>query len=79
MTSAQDRLAALYKLHPELPENPTLQYGPKGVHYLVGRKEGEWFREWEERIRMGVRTKFQGELRGGSVEVSEAAVGLDGY
>ncbi|OCF60325.1 hypothetical protein L486_03006 [Kwoniella mangroviensis CBS 10435] len=76
---AQDRLAALYKLHPELPENPTLQYGPKGVHYLLGRKEGEWFREWEERIRMGVRMKFRGQLEGGQQGEQNAGQGLDGY
>ncbi|OCF30575.1 hypothetical protein I317_01238 [Kwoniella heveanensis CBS 569] len=79
ISSAQDRLPGLYKLHPELPENPTLQYGPKGVHYLVGRKEGQWFREWEERIRMGVRTRFKGQLQGGVVSPNEASVGLDGY
>ncbi|WVF65747.1 hypothetical protein IAT40_000479 [Kwoniella sp. CBS 6097] len=77
--SAQDRLPSLYKLHPELPENPTLQYGLKGVHYLVGRKEGQWFREWEERIRMGVRTRFKGQLQGGVVGENDASTGLDGY
>ncbi|WVW79100.1 hypothetical protein I302_101064 [Kwoniella bestiolae CBS 10118] len=79
ISQAQDRLPGLYKLHPELPENPTLQYGPKGVHYLLGRKEGEWFREWEERIRMGVRMRFQGELQGGSEGERDAGAGLDGY
>ncbi|WWC64223.1 uncharacterized protein I303_106831 [Kwoniella dejecticola CBS 10117] len=76
---AQDRLASLYKLHPELPENPVLQYGPKGVHYLLGRKEGEWFREWEERIRMGVRMKFTGQLEGGVGDAHNVGQGLDGY
>ncbi|WWC73290.1 uncharacterized protein I206_107256 [Kwoniella pini CBS 10737] len=79
ISAAQDRLPSLYKLHPELPENPTLQYGPKGVHYLLGRKEGEWFREWEERIRMGVRMKFTGQLEGGVTDGQNVGAGLDGY
>ncbi|WRT68863.1 uncharacterized protein IL334_005844 [Kwoniella shivajii] len=79
ISQAQDRLPSLYKFHPELPKNPTLQYGPKGVHYLLGRKEGEWFREWEERIRMGVRMKHRGELQGGVVGDTNVGVGLDGY
>ncbi|WVQ81643.1 hypothetical protein IAT38_003767 [Cryptococcus sp. DSM 104549] len=79
LSAAQSRLPALYKLHPELPQDPQLQYGPKGVHYLLGRKEGEWFREWEERIRMGVRTRFSGELQGGVVAGSSRAIHLDGY
>lgn len=77
ISSASDRLPSLPKLHPELPPSPQLQYGHKGVHYLVGRKEGEWFREWEERIRMGVRMRYKGELQGGTVE--ENRVDLDGY
>ncbi|OXG43553.1 hypothetical protein J010_06701 [Cryptococcus neoformans] len=77
ISSASDRLPSLPKLHPELPPKPQLQYGPKGIHYLVGRKEGEWFREWEERIRMGVRMRYKGELQGGTVE--ETRVELDGY
>lgn len=77
ISSASDRLPSLPKLHPELPPSPQLQYGPKGVHYLVGRKEGEWFREWEERIRMGVRMRYKGVLQGGTVE--ETRVELDGY
>lgn len=75
--SAKDRLGGMYKLHRELPKPTHLVYGPKGVHYLLGRKEGEWFREWEERIRMGVRMRFRGELEGGGEE--EAGTGLDGY
>lgn len=78
--TAQERLPSLYKTHPEIPRSPApvLQYGPRGVHYLVGRKEGEWFREWEERIRMGVRMRFKGELEGGLVGTRED-VDLDGY
>ncbi|WVQ75359.1 hypothetical protein IAR50_004978 [Cryptococcus sp. DSM 104548] len=78
LSTAQDRLPALYKLHPQLPQQPHLVQGPRGVHYLVGRKEGSWFREWEERIRMGVRTRFRGELVGGTVGEG-ARVDLDGY
>ncbi|KAK8843468.1 hypothetical protein IAR55_007125 [Kwoniella newhampshirensis] len=77
--SARDRLPALMKLHPELPADPSLQYGPKGVHYLLGRKEGDWFREWEERIRMGVRVKFKGDLQGGVIPGTSGSVNLDGY
>lgn len=51
--------------------------GPKGVHYLLGRKEGEWFREWEERIKMAARCRYVGEIEGGSTD--EAGSGLDGY
>lgn len=43
---ARDRLPAMFKLHPEVPRNPLLLHGPKGIHYLLGRREGEWFREW---------------------------------
>jgi hypothetical protein len=75
---AQDRLPALYKLHPEMPPNPHLQPGPRGVHYLLGRKEGGWFREWEERIRMAVRMRYKGELVGTTVgDVRPPS--LDGY
>lgn len=76
--AAQERLASLYKLHPEIPKNPTLAKGPKGVHYLLGRKEGEFFREWEERIRMGVNMRFKGELQGTRVGDRES-LDLDGY
>ncbi|ORX38964.1 hypothetical protein BD324DRAFT_618014 [Kockovaella imperatae] len=75
--AAQDRLGGMYKLHSELPKPAQLAYGPLGVHYLLGRKEGEWFREWEERIRMGVRMRYRGALEGGGEE--EAGAGLDGY
>ena len=74
---AQDRLPGLFKIHSEIPTGATLQKGPKGVHYLLGRKEGEWFREWEERIRMGVRMRYRGVLEGGGE--GGAGVGLDGY
>jgi hypothetical protein len=67
----------LFKTHPEIPRGATLQPGPKGIYYLLGRREGEWFREWEERIRMGVRMRFVGELQGGGEE--DAGTGLDGY
>nr|XP_031862237.1 uncharacterized protein CI109_002202 [Kwoniella shandongensis]KAA5529309.1 hypothetical protein CI109_002202 [Kwoniella shandongensis] len=78
---ARDRLPSLIKLHPEIPAGVEVkfQYGPKGVHYLLGRKEGEWYREWEERIRMGVRTRFKGELQGGTVPGTSGTVDLDGY
>jgi len=75
--AAQDRLPGLFKIHPEIPPGATLQRGVKGVYYLLGRKEGEWFREWEERIRMGVRMRYRGVLEGGGEE--SAGVGLDGY
>ncbi|ODN91403.1 hypothetical protein L198_05917 [Cryptococcus wingfieldii CBS 7118] len=78
LPDAQSRLPSLYKLNPQLPKEPQLVQGPKGVHYLVGRKEGGWFREWEERIRMGVRTRFRGELVGGTVG-EDQRVELDGY
>ena len=67
----------MYKIHPEIPQPTTLAPGPKGVHYLLGRREGEWFREWEERIRMGARLRYKGKLEGGGEE--EAGTGLDGY
>lgn len=44
---AKHRLPGLFKLYPFIPRDPFLHQGPKGVHYLLGRKEGEWFREWE--------------------------------
>jgi hypothetical protein len=76
---ARDRLPALYKLHPELPRTPFLHRGPKGVHYLLGRREGEWFRAWEEAIRMGVRTRYQGELSIDRVDDASEGPALDGY
>jgi hypothetical protein len=77
LAQAQERLVGLYKTHPEIPKGVQLQNGTKGVYYVLGRKEGEWFREWEERIRMGVRMRYVGELGGGGVE--ESGSGLDGY
>jgi hypothetical protein len=80
LEQARDRLPGMFKLHPYIPKNAAkgLVRGPKGVHYLAGRKEGEWFREWEERIRMGVQMQHKGELRGtivGDPQMPE----LDGY
>jgi hypothetical protein len=75
---AKERLPGLYKLHPEIPKNPTLHRGPKGIHYLLGRKEGEFFREWEERIRMGVNMRFKGHLMGARVGERDS-LDLDGY
>lgn len=70
----------MHKLHPELPAQPALQPGgPKGVHYLLGAKEGWWFREWEERIRSGVRMRYKGELLGGGGTSDEDGRALDGY
>jgi hypothetical protein len=77
LEAAKERLPALYKIHPEIPKNPTLHRGPKGIHYLLGRKEGE-FREWEERIRMGVNMRFKGHLMGARVGETES-LDLDGY
>lgn len=74
---ASERLPGMYKVHPELPKPAMLVPGPKGVHYLLGRKEGEWFREWEERIKMAARCRYVGEIEGGSTD--EAGSGLDGY
>lgn len=68
----------MHKLHPELPARQALQPGPKGVHYLLGAKEGWWFHEWEERIRSGVRMRFQGELLGGRTSAADGEA-LDGY
>ncbi|BEJ13638.1 hypothetical protein CspHIS471_0308120 [Cutaneotrichosporon sp. HIS471] len=77
---AQHRLASLFKTHPEIPANPRLQRGPKGVHYLLGEREGQWFREWEERIRMAVRMRHVGELENPRV-IDDGMEGpeLDGY
>ncbi len=77
VAAAQDRQPGLFKTHQEIPQGANLQKGPRGIHYLLGRKEGEWFREWEERIRMGVRMRYKGVLEGGGEE--GAGVGLDGY
>ncbi|KAL7421438.1 hypothetical protein Q5752_004324 [Cryptotrichosporon argae] len=74
---ARARLPELRKSHPHIPQDAALVAGPQGVHYLAGRKEGEWFREWEERVRMGVRMGFRGVLDDARVEVER--VELDGY
>lgn len=79
LEAAQHRLPALYKLHPEVPKHAFLHAGPKGVHYLLGRREGEWFREWEERIRTATRLKFQGELTNTRIFDDEEPPDLDGY
>ncbi|GMK56641.1 hypothetical protein CspeluHIS016_0304810 [Cutaneotrichosporon spelunceum] len=77
---AQHRLASLFKTHPEIPANPRLQRGPKGVHYLLGEREGQWFREWEERIRMAVRMRHVGELENPRViDDGMEEPDLDGY
>lgn len=46
---------------------------------LLGRREGEWYREWEERIRMAVRMRFSGELTDTRVFDDEIPPELDGY
>ncbi|ORY29114.1 hypothetical protein BCR39DRAFT_532672 [Naematelia encephala] len=79
LEAAQNRLPGMYKIHPELPHPTRLQPGPKGIHYLLGRKEGEWFREWEDRIRMGVRMRYKGLLEGGGEGEDESGRQLDGY
>jgi hypothetical protein len=79
VAQARHRLPAMFKLSPEVPKNPTLQRGPKGVHYLLGRREGEWFRTWEEAIRMGARMNYQGELQMYRVDEDEDPPQLDGY
>jgi hypothetical protein len=50
------------------------------VHYLLGEREGQWFREWEERIRMAVRMRHVGELENPRV-IDDGMEGpeLDGY
>lgn len=75
---AQDRLPGLFKLHPEVPRNPFLHKGPRGVHYLLGQREGSFYREWDERIRMAVRMFFHGELTSTLVREMEPPE-LDGY
>lgn len=75
---AQSRLPGLMKTNPQLPAEPVLRLGPKGVHYLAGKREGEWFAQWEERIKMAAQTRFRGELTlGPTIEPRE--VSLDGY
>jgi hypothetical protein len=74
---AQVRLKGLYELYPEIPRDASLSLGPNGVHYLLGMREGDWFRQWEERIRMGVRMRFKGEMKAGRIGVR--GVDLDGY
>jgi len=76
---ARHRLPSMFKLHREVPKNPFLHRGPKGVHYLLGRREGEWFRQWEEPIRMGVRMRYQGDLTLHRVDEDEDPPELDGY
>lgn len=78
VSHAEERLPGMYKVHPELPHPTHLQPGPRGVHYLLGRKEGEWFREWEERIRTAVRLRYRGVVEGGGTGTSTGE-GLDGY
>ncbi|KAK4685460.1 hypothetical protein P7C73_g4692, partial [Tremellales sp. Uapishka_1] len=78
--AAQHRLPSLYKTHPEIPHGAFLQVGPKGIHYLVGMKEGQWMKDWEERIKMAARLKFQGELvRDPAERPGVVGRGLDGY
>lgn len=76
---ARHRLPSMFKLHREVPKNPFLHRGPKGVHYLLGRREGEWFRAWEEAIRMGVRMRYQGDLILHRIDDEEDPPSLDGY
>ncbi|WRT68862.1 uncharacterized protein IL334_005843 [Kwoniella shivajii] len=79
LTSAQDRVSTLRHTHPEVPENAILQYGPDGIYYLVGKREGEWFKEWEAKIKLAVKKKFKGVLDE-KIEIDNmAAKNLDGY
>lgn len=75
---AQDRLPGLFKLHPEVPRDPFLHKGPRGVHYLLGQREGSFYREWDERVRMAVRMFYHGELTSTLVHDMEPPE-LDGY
>ena len=45
---------------------------------MLGRKEGGWYREWEERVRMGVRMRYRGVLEGHRAD-DEIPPSLDGY
>lgn len=77
---ARERIPGMLKMHPYVPRTAAkgLVRGPRGVHYLQGRKEGEWFREWEERVRMGVQMQHKGELRG-TIRGERDVPSLDGY
>ncbi|WVQ81641.1 hypothetical protein IAT38_003765 [Cryptococcus sp. DSM 104549] len=79
--AARRRVPSLGKLHPEMPRNPQIQYGPKGVHYLVGKREGDWFKDWEKVIKEAVMNRYQGELMCEAMvpELSRSEVSLDGY
>lgn len=61
---AQDRLPDLMHLNPQLPFDPILRLGPKGVHFLAGRREGDWFAERKGQIRMAAQSRYQGEVYG---------------
>ncbi|EIW66958.1 hypothetical protein TREMEDRAFT_72282 [Tremella mesenterica DSM 1558] len=78
LEAAQRRLPEILKEHPEVPRFAVLRPGPQGIHYLLGRKEGEWFREWEDRIRTATRLRYKGQLEG-NPDVEGPPPELDGY
>lgn len=66
------------KSNPQLPANLILRLGPQGVHYLAGRKEGEWFALWEDRIKVATQSGYKGEIFG-RAEPLARDLNLDGY
>ncbi|WWC64224.1 uncharacterized protein I303_106832 [Kwoniella dejecticola CBS 10117] len=46
---------------------------------MIGMKEGEWFKQWEKAIIMGVKKRFKGELDESILIDNLAARKLDGY
>ncbi|WVQ85186.1 hypothetical protein IAT38_007351 [Cryptococcus sp. DSM 104549] len=64
IAAARERLPSLMKEHPYLPAPDVirLEQGPQGVHYMVGKTEGEWFKEWEEFIKKAVADRYVGNL-----------------
>lgn len=58
-----------------LGSDPLLVPGPHGVHYLAGRREGEWLNKWQQRIVDAVHSETKGRLNAG---VDDNRL-LDGY
>ncbi|WVQ81166.1 hypothetical protein IAT38_003288 [Cryptococcus sp. DSM 104549] len=80
IASARERLHSLRKEYPELPAPDVirLEQGPEGVHYMVGKTEGDWFKEWEDKIKKAVEDKYEGTLKEGDAR-EDGRPGLYGY
>lgn len=64
-----------------MPKKLILKETPRGISQLIGKREGEWFQEWEETIGSLVRQRYSDGLPLAEPLGSDRSIGigLDGY